>query len=124
VPTWLRKVTPAVVGLVTLLTGRGLRKLFRLRSTAMPRYKAISSKKVAERAYPWRVDIEVPGTGLGSRLNEMHEWCRDRSCRWEQHSRTQWRPGDIPLGFARFYFMADTDAAAFLRRWGGTLSRR
>jgi hypothetical protein len=36
-----------------------------------------SFKREAERTLPHRVDIPVPGTGLGRRLTDMLAWCRN-----------------------------------------------
>jgi hypothetical protein len=64
-------------------------------------------KNDAERTFPHRVDISVPGSGLGRRLTDMHAWC----------SANERRKGFQPVEFARFYFMREADAASFRAQW-------
>jgi hypothetical protein len=90
----------------------------------MARYKTPTFKQMAERTFPWRVDIDVPGFGLGPRLDQMHAWCRERGCEWEQHGYQRPRPGEVPQHVVRFYFSERGDALAFLLRWDGELSKR
>ena len=37
---------------------------------------------------------------------------------WDEHGHSERRKGEAPADFARFDFMAETDAEAFRRRWG------
>lgn len=39
------------------------------------RRKGQMTKRIAERDYPFGVEVEVPPRGLGERLNELHRWC-------------------------------------------------
>ena len=48
--------------------------------------------KDAERRFPHKVDVPVPGDGLGLRLNEMMAWCRVHAGEWDRHGHTE--PGD------------------------------
>jgi hypothetical protein len=73
------------------------------------------SKREAEDYFPHSVDILVPGTGLGSRLNSMLDWCRENTGDWAHHGHSV--RGDPPRDYARFYFREADDAAAFRRRW-------
>jgi hypothetical protein len=58
----------------------------------------------------------------------MYEWCRKHATTgtWEHHAFTDTKRLDdrgIPMEFARFYFLNETDANAFRRDWiegGGT----
>jgi hypothetical protein len=76
-------------------------------------------KKEAERTFPHRVDIFVPGSGLGRRLTDMHAWCSANVAadEWAEHGHTERRKGFQPIEFARFYFMHEADAAAFRAQW-------
>jgi hypothetical protein len=77
-------------------------------------------KREAERRYPFRVDVPVPPViGLGGRLNAMVEWCRDnfQPDAWENHGHLERKAGEIPVDFARFYFMEKADAELFRWKW-------
>ena len=73
----------------------------------------------AERRFPYRVDIPVPGSGGWRQLTHMHEWCRENvaASAWDQHGHSERRKGEAPIDYARFYFMDEADAEAFRRRW-------
>jgi hypothetical protein len=79
-----------------------------------------AGKKAAEAKYPHRVDVPVPGSGLGNRLTEMLEWCGANVAAgmWSQHGHSERRKGEWPRDFARFYFSTEADAAAFKKQWG------
>ncbi len=78
-----------------------------------------SFKREAERRYPHKVDIPVPGSGLGRRLTDMHAWCAANVAagEWAEHGHSERRKGEQPADFARFYFMRESDAEAFRRTW-------
>ena len=72
---------------------------------------------------PPRPDVPIPGAGLGRRLTDMLEWCRESvaSGAWEQHHRSERRMDEVPVDYARFYFANAADAEAFRRRWQSSL---
>jgi len=76
-------------------------------------------RRAAERRFPHRVDVPVPGGGLGRRLTEMLEWCRENVAAgaWDHHGRSERRKGEAPADFARFYFLTEADAEAFRREF-------
>src|SRR5436190_658553 len=78
-----------------------------------------SIQKEAERRFPHRVDIPVPGSGLGRRLTEMHDWyaANVSTSTWAQHGHQERRKGEMPIDFARFYFATEADAGEFTLRW-------
>jgi hypothetical protein len=85
----------------------------------MARYH-YQARRDAERKYPHRVDIPVPPTGLGKQLNDMLEWCGERFTDWTHAGitdKTQRDEHDIPMDFARFYFMDEIAAQKFRERW-------
>jgi hypothetical protein len=69
-------------------------------------------KDDAERRFMYKVDIPVPGTGLGRDLTAMLECCHARVPRlgWEYHGHTT-RPskGAPPQHCARWYFAEAVD---------------
>src|SRR5262249_44932153 len=77
----------------------------------------------AERQYPHKVDVIVPGGGLGNRLTRMMEWCRAHVTPaelWDSHGVRDWKLRDengFPRDLARFYFMDQADAEVFRRVW-------
>jgi hypothetical protein len=77
------------------------------------------TRLAAERSFQHRVDIPVPLGGLGNRLNEMLVWCRANIAagEWDQHGRSEKALGQVPIDFARFYFMTGADADLFRWRW-------
>ena len=78
-----------------------------------------AGKKAAESKFPHRVDIPVPGSGLGRRLTEMLDWCRENvpAATWSHHHHSERCKGEAPKDFARFYFLYEAVAEAFRRRW-------
>jgi hypothetical protein len=74
----------------------------------------------AEAKFPCRLDVPVPGSGLGHRLTDMHAWRRVNVARgeWAEHSHAERRKGEKRGDFARFYFMCESDTEAFRRAWG------
>ena len=62
--------------------------------------------------------MPVPGGGLGRRLTDMLEWCRENvpAGTWVQHHHSERRKGEQPADFARF-FLYEAVAEAFRRRW-------
>jgi hypothetical protein len=78
-----------------------------------------SFKREAERRLPHRIDIPVPGSGLGRQLTDMLDWCRANIAAgtWAQHGHGEKRKGEAPRDYARFYFASEADAAAFRRLW-------
>jgi hypothetical protein len=78
-----------------------------------------SFQKAAERKFPIKVDIPVPSGGLGRQLTDMLDWCHANVAAgaWAQHGHQVRSKGECPVDFARWYFLSDTDAEAFRRRW-------
>jgi len=78
-----------------------------------------SRKREAERRFPHRVDVPVPGSGLGRRLTDMLDWCRESFAAgaWDQHHHSERRKGEAPIDYARLYFASEAAAEAFRRRW-------
>ena len=78
-----------------------------------------SFQKEAEARFPQhRVDVPVPESGLGNRLTEMHDWCREKFViAWAMHAHQERRKGERPVDYVRFYFESATDAEAFRRQW-------
>jgi hypothetical protein len=77
-------------------------------------------KDEAERRFPHKVDIPVPGNGLGRDLTAMLDWCRERVAepRWAYHGHTARRGrGEVRVHRARWYFASEADAEAFMRAW-------
>ena len=78
-------------------------------------------RRAAARNFPHHVDIPVPRTGLGMRLTEMQNWCFDHveAGKWEEHAHSDERRDSdgIRIDFCRFYFMDETDAERFRRKW-------
>jgi hypothetical protein len=66
------------------------------------------TKLAAEQTFPVRVDIPVPKTGFGNRLNEMEAWCRANfhADQWAHHGYSEKERRKIPQYYARFYFNA------------------
>lgn len=45
----------------------------------MVRRKGEMTNRIAERDYPFGVEIEVPPGGFGEQLNELYRWCGARA---------------------------------------------
>ncbi len=69
--------------------------------------------------------MPVPGSGLGLRLTDMLDWCRENVAAgtWAQHHHSERRKGEPPADFARFYFLYEAAAEAFRRRIDSTSPR-
>lgn len=78
------------------------------------RRRSTPAKKQAERDFPVKIDFPVPPNGLGSVLNEMHDWLNINvgKGKWECHGRLEGNQD-----FARFYFKNDFGANAFRRKF-------
>ena len=52
-----------------------------------------AGKKAAESKFPHRVDVRVPCSGLGRRLTDMLDWCRENvpAGTWVQHHHSERR---------------------------------
>ena len=82
----------------------------------MARYKGRMSPKAIEREFSHVVEIAVPPSGLGARLDAMHYFhtarriapCLGRGRREDN------------LDYLRWYFTSRTTAAAFAAEFGGT----
>lgn len=79
----------------------------------MIRRKGEMTNRIAEREFPFGVEIEVPPGGLGERLNELHRWCGDRAGAGDFVTRGRL---EGLRDFVVFRFK-DPDAAADFRRW-------
>lgn len=52
----------------------------------MPRFKSILRAQSDARTYPFHVDVPVPGTGLGARMDVIAAWIGDHiGSDWRQH---------------------------------------
>ena len=77
-----------------------------------------SAKYEKEQRFPFKVDVPVPGCGLGQRLIEMHDWCDANAGEWDHHTHTErGKIGERFRYYVRFYFMTEKDAEAFRRAW-------
>jgi len=81
------------------------------------RYKGQITLRMIDRDYPYQVEISVPGSGLGSGLNVMHEFCihldyKTRGIPTKQRTATG-RDG------MRWCFRAVEDAENFRVKFGG-----
>jgi len=78
----------------------------------------MARKRAAEAEFPHRVDVPLPGSGLG-RLRGMLDWCGENVAAgaWDMHRHSERRKGERPVHYARFYFTTDAGAEAFRRRW-------
>ena len=88
-------------------------------------FGACCSRRRAEDLFGNRVDIPVPATGLGPRLNWMRAWCETRLSpeTWAMHGYHAGREGRRGH-LVRFYF-ADPDAAeSFSQAWGRSCAER
>ncbi len=90
----------------------------------MARRRLDSFRYAAEQRFQHKVDIEVIYPGLGQRLNQMHDWCRENAKPddWAQHGYME-KPNssDVPRDFVRFYFEHRATAELFGNAWGGEL---
>lgn len=90
----------------------------------MARRRLDSFRHAAEQRFKHKVDIEVIYPGLGQRLNEMHDWCREKlkPDDWAQHGYME-KPNsiDVPRDYVRFYFEHRAMAELFVNAWGGKL---
>lgn len=48
----------------------------------MRRSSRYSLRDLAEKAYPWRAIVEVPGEGFGNRINMMMDWLSAEAGGW------------------------------------------
>jgi len=81
----------------------------------MPRYKGRSNPKAIERAFPHIVEMAVPPTGFGKRLDAMHEWHHARGI---QSRRGSGRYAE-PTSYIRWCFADAPTAAQFQAASGG-----
>jgi hypothetical protein len=65
--------------------------------------------EAAEAKFPIKIDIPVPGSGLGRRLTGMLGWCRENVAAGEgaQHGFLDWKRRDGPIDFTRWHFSSD-----------------
>src|SRR3546814_3251238 len=77
-------------------------------------------------AFPHRVDIEVPGDGLGERYRRMGRWldAHLRRGTYHHHRHIERPVGTTAKDFARFLFLDEDAAESFHRTWGGRRARR
>lgn len=75
----------------------------------MGRYKTALRSKTDAKAYPFYVDLPVPGHGLGKRMDVIAAWIG-------LHIGTDWRQhGEMASGrhVARYMFRCEADARRF-----------
>ena len=80
------------------------------------RYKGQSGPRQIDRDYPHQVEIEVPGDGLGTRLNAMHEACGGVDYRTRGIGKRLMETGRDGI---RFCFKTPELADEFQARFGG-----
>ena len=86
----------------------------------MTRYKGRTSEKAIEREFPHVVEIAVPPSGLGARLDAMHHFHHARGVQ-----------ACLGLGrrhegrdYLRWYFTRPTLAEAFVEEFGGAIMKK
>jgi hypothetical protein len=83
--------------------------------------QTLITRRTAERHFPHKLDIHVPETGARGGLKGMVHWCRKNTTgQWTHHILVDRQRRDVlgvPLDFARFYFLEESDAEAFRRAW-------
>jgi hypothetical protein len=79
----------------------------------MVQRKGEMTNRIAERDFPFGVEIEVPTGGLGQCLNELHHWCGARVGGGNFVTRGRL---EGMRDFVVFRFK-DQEAAAEFRRW-------
>jgi hypothetical protein len=83
--------------------------------------QTLITRRTAESRFPYKLDIHVPESGVRRRLKEMLDWCRKNTTgQWTHHILVDRQRRDVlgvPLDFARFYFIEESDAEAFRRAW-------
>ena len=83
----------------------------------MAAYKGRSTTKEIERRYPHIVELMVPLSGFGTKLNLMHDW---HSFRGLESQRGSGRYHD-GRHFVRWCFADPEDAKAFQAEFGGEI---
>jgi hypothetical protein len=74
-----------------------------------------------EQERPHMVEIQVPGDGLGDRLNDMHDWHKARLLEARRgHGRTDVEDREI-VSYMRWCFKDPQDAEDFRLAFGGAL---
>ena len=74
-----------------------------------------------EQECPHIVEIQVPGAGLGTRLNDMHDWHSARLLEARRgHGRTDVEDREV-VSYIRWCFKDAKDAEDFRRAFGGAL---
>jgi hypothetical protein len=91
----------------------------------MPRRRSCFGLELAERRFPWRVDIIVRELGLQQRLTDMLDWAERGLARdaWDHHGLSSGLTASgAPQDWVRFYFREESTARAFQAVWGGHLA--
>jgi hypothetical protein len=70
----------------------------------------------AEREFPVRVRVALPGAGLGRALEGMHAWL-DQNCGADRWTTAPSGTHGVVNDAVAFYFRNATLAAAFVARW-------
>jgi len=77
----------------------------------MGRYKSVLMAEADAKAFPYHVDVPVPGNGLGKQMDRMADWLRGAfGAEWRAHGAVA---GGIHV--ARYMFRTQMDADAFRR---------
>ncbi len=84
----------------------------------MGRRKGELTPSRIDREYPHQVEIEVPHMGLGNRLNEMHDFCRQRGFDVKGHGGTRAAEGRV-VDLSYWCFATPEVAEEFWRAFGG-----
>lgn len=87
----------------------------------MRKLASVTEKALAERGFPWRVDIRMPLDELPG-VGNIYAWFRERGCAFVLHSHAIRREDNEPQELLRYYFVKRTDAWAFRKAWGGDIS--
>jgi hypothetical protein len=73
----------------------------------------------AEHRFPHWVDTSATQSSSDRRFVAMVKWCSN-NCKaeaWACYRLPERRRGAASIGYTRFYFMEEADAAAFRREW-------
>jgi hypothetical protein len=83
----------------------------------MARYKGRINTKETERRYPHIVELRVPLSGFGTKLNDMHTWHSTRGIQ-SQRGSGRYHEG---RHYVRWCFADPKDAKDFQAAFGGEL---
>jgi len=82
-------------------------------------YKGRIGTKETERHYPHIVELMVPPSGFGTKLNDMHRWHSTRAIQTQRGRGRYYKERH----YVRWCFADPEDAKAFQKEFGGELIR-